>query len=275
MTLSNWLKQATKKLDGISESPRLDVELLVCQVLSQTRAFIYAHPEIKLKSSEVKTLKLYINQRAKGLPIAYITGIKEFWSLPFKINQHTLCPRPETELLVEKSLHALTDCPQPTIIDLGTGCGAIAIALATERPDAKVFAVDISTKALAIAKQNIEQFQLRNVTLIKSDWFDSLPSLTADLIISNPPYIAKDCPHIEEAVLKFEPSLALFSRNNGLYDINKIAASTTRFLKQEGLLMLEFGFNQQVEVEKLLKKYGYNQIKCVYLSTILLSTNQN
>ena len=255
MTIAELL--ATKSLPS-SPSSRLDIELLLTTALKKTRDFLYAHSEYKLTPQQQKRFDLLFTRRLKGEPIAYILGQKEFWSFELKVNKNVLIPRPETELLVEL---ALAKCTKKiaTVADLGTGSGAIAIALAYERPKWNVIATDISKKALQLARHNAKKAQLKNIRFYCSDWCQSLPKQQFELIISNPPYIAQNDPHLKKGDVRFEPKTALTS-DDGLKDLTKIITQAKEYLKPGGWLILEHGYDQSKKAQKLLRQHGYNNI---------------
>lgn len=261
MTLKDCLQHACNRLSEVSHTPRLDAELLFSFALKKNRGFLYSYPEKTLSKPLVDKLNLLVAERAKGIPIAYITGVKEFWSLTLKVTKDTLIPRPETEILVEQALYFLKSLKNPIIFDLGTGSGAIAIAIAKERPDAKIFASDISATTLKIAKDNALHHQLTNIRFFQSNWFEHLETKKAHLIISNPPYIKEGCPHLEHAVQRFEPALALISKDEGLFDLKTIIQQAPQFLYDKGSLLLEFGSEQHPKVEKEMQRKGYKNIR--------------
>ena len=196
-------------------------------------------------------------KRLAGEPIAYILGKKEFWSLEFTIDEKVLIPRPETELLVEIILQIDSSCIN--IADLGTGSGAIAIALAKERPNWQITATDISEEALEVARSNAQKLEIQNIEFYCGDWGEALPDKKYDVIVSNPPYIDKNDPHLKQGDVKFEPKIALES-GDGLSSIRKIIAQAKSRLKTNGLLVLEHGHDQSKAIQHLLQKYNYKDI---------------
>lgn len=245
------------------EEARIDTEILLMHVLQQSKTFLYAHPEAQLTSEQWQQFTDLIKRRLAGMPISYLTGQREFWSLALKVNENTLIPRAETELLVELTLKFLSPIKQAHILELGTGSGAIALALAHERPDWYLYAVDYSQAALDIARENALYHQLNNIHFIHSNWFNSLePTQTFHAIISNPPYIASEDPHLNQGDLRFEPSTALVSGNTGLDDLEHIIQHGFARLKDKGLLLVEHGYNQHLAVNSMLNKYGYQHINC-------------
>ena len=227
-----------------SESLRLDAEILLCSVLNYDRSKLYAYPEENLSEKEIKEFNHLIDERAKGFPVAHITGHKEFWSLSFKVSKHTLIPRPETELLVETALNLINKNKLQNIIDLGTGSGAIAIAIASEQPNLDIVATDINEKALEIAKQNSKFHQTININFKQSNWFKDIGDDLYDLIISNPPYIRDNDPHLEQGDVRFESRTALVSGKVGLEDINTIVNASSQYINNSGWLLIEHGYDQ-------------------------------
>ena len=260
------IKQAitsSKSILGASEEARTDAEILLAFLLKRSKAYLYTHPEEILSETEINLFNELIEKRRQGMPIAYLTGTREFWSLPLKVSEATLIPRPETELLVELTLDLLGSIESAQILDLGTGTGAIALALAKEKPNWKILACDKSDEALQIAKENAHQLQITNVEFIHSDWFTAIPIATQfHGIVSNPPYIASDDPHLEQGDLRFEPLSALASGQDGLRDLHLIIKQSISRLKKNGLLLVEHGYDQKNAVNALFRKYGYKEVKC-------------
>lgn len=240
-----------------SDTSRLDLELLLAEACRKPRAFLYANPEYALTEKEEKTFNLFFMRRKQGEPIAYIIGKKEFWSLEFAVNEKVLIPRPETELIVETVLHL--DLITAEVADLGTGSGAIALALAKERPRWNIVATDISRDALQIASYNAMQLQVPNIEFYCGSWGDVLPDRKFDVIVSNPPYIAKDDPHLHEGDVSFEPKIALES-GDGLDAFKEIIPQAKNSLKPNGLLVLEHGYDQSTFVQKLLRQCNYHDL---------------
>ncbi len=256
MQIVNALNYARQQLDA-SDSTRLDTEILLCSVLKCDPTCLYTYPEQELSSSDIESFNKLINLRSEGLPIAYLTEQKEFWSLSFYVNQDTLIPRPETELLVETSLKYIPTNSVKEILDLGTGSGAIAIAIASERPQANITATDINDGALKIAKLNADSHQIKNVDFKKADWFDIANINSYDLIVSNPPYISTGDPHLKQGDVRFEPIAALTSGEDGLDDLRTIIQESSKHLNTHGWLLLEHGYNQGDVVRQLLIENGF------------------
>jgi release factor glutamine methyltransferase len=261
LSLIAALQAATSSLISHSDSPTLDAELLLASVLKISRAALIARSEQLLTAEQQKTFDVLIARRQQGEPIAYLLGHREFWSLDLIVTSDTLIPRPETELLVEKVLALLpADFPQK-IADLGTGSGAIALAIAHERPHWSLYATDQSAAALAVAKQNAERLNISNVNFFCGDWFRALPHQQFNAIISNPPYIATNDPHLQKADLRFEPKSALVSGDDGLSDIRQLIAEAKNYLQKGGWLFLEHGFDQAVHVREQLQAAGYQDVQ--------------
>lgn len=263
MNIKQWLAEASQSLATVSDNPRLDAEVLLAHALNQTRTYLFTWLDKDLDDSVVATAQSMLHERQNGKPIAYITGVREFWSLRLNTNASTLIPRPDTELLVEWSLELLADTPTPKILDLGTGTGAIALALAKEFPNASILGVDVSDDACALAESNRAQHRLENCNIMKSHWFDAIdPNQRFDLIVSNPPYIAETDPHLQQGDVRFEPHSALTSGIDGLSDIRHIANHATKHLSKDGWLLMEHGYNQKDSVARILEAYLYRDICC-------------
>lgn len=263
MQIRVTLQQASQKLAARSESAHLDAELLLCKVLNKTRSYLFTWPDTELTVQQQAAFQILIDQRLQGIPVAYLLGYREFWGLKLEVSTATLIPRPDTELLVELALERLTNHVAPTILDLGTGTGAIALALAQERRDAHIVAIDQSSEALAIAQRNQQNLQLHNLSLLTSNWFSTLSKLHLfDMIVSNPPYIAETDPHLNQGDVRFEPRAALSSGADGLKDLTYIIQTAPNYLKPQGWLLLEHGYDQGAAVVKLLKTTGYTEVAC-------------
>lgn len=256
------VQSATAQLRISTENPKLEAELLLMSVLRQPRSYLHAWPENILDEAELNSYEQLIQRRLRGEPIAHLTGEKEFWSLPLKITADVLIPRPDTELLVEVALQQIPEHRACKIADLGTGSGAIAIALASERPYSRIMATDISAKALDIAKENAQTLGLANIRFFISEWCNQLNDHEFDIIASNPPYIAEGDPHLDQGDLPHEPASSLSSGPDGLNDIRVIVDQARAYLKPAGKLILEHGYNQQESVALLLSSAGYSGIEC-------------
>ena len=235
--------------------------MLLCHLLQKPRSFLFAWPEATLSVAQREHYNLLIERRLQGEPIAHITGIREFWSLALKVSPATLIPRPETELLVERALEIMQALHQPSIADLGTGSGAIALAIASERPDCMVIATDAADDALKLAQDNAQSLRLSNVAFRLGNWFDALPEdVRYDLIVSNPPYIAEQDPHLKQGDLPREPARALISGADGLHDIRLLVCGAGHHLRGGGWLLIEHGYDQGAVVRELFQKAGFSAI---------------
>jgi release factor glutamine methyltransferase len=256
------LQYAIQQLQHL-DTPRLDADILLAHALHISRAQLYAWSEKLLDDEQWQQFKQLIAQRVQHKPIAYLVGHKEFWSLDLQVNSATLIPRPETELLVEQALKYIPTAKQAVIIDLGTGSGAIALALAQECPHARIIAVDVNPQALEIAEVNAKTLQLDNVQFYLSHWLQNIPALKAQLIVSNPPYIASDDPHLKQGDVQYEPQQALISGLDGLDDIRQISLQAKQYLLSGGYLLFEHGYNQQKAVQKILIQQDYKYVETV------------
>jgi len=257
-TLADALRAATARLTD-SDSPQLDAELLLAHALGTGRSHLRAHPEAVLGASQARRYAELVEARRRGEPIAYLTGEREFWSMQLKVTSATLIPRPETELLVERALELIPASADWDILDLGTGSGAIALAVAKERPNCRVAAVDISAAALAVARENAHRLQIRNVEFLQGDWFAPVRDKRFQMIVSNPPYVGSGDPHLEEGDLRFEPKQALVSGSDGLQDIHRIVSEAAAHLHPGGQLLLEHGYGQGAAVRASLQTMGFTQ----------------
>ena len=259
-TVSELLLTAEQSINS-SESARLDAEILFCDVMQFDRSRIYSHPEQVVPDDKSALFQSLIKQRQQGRPIAHITGKKEFWSLELAISEDTLIPRPETELLVETALQMIPDNEAFNILDLGTGSGAIAIAIASERPNCKIVATDINKNALTMAKKNAETYQLQNIQFCRSNWYLDIPLQTFDLIVSNPPYIKQNDEHLSQGDVRFEPELALVAGADGMQAINMILENANRYLASNASLLIEHGYDQKQLVQEAFLKHDFRQLK--------------
>ncbi|MFJ2447457.1 peptide chain release factor N(5)-glutamine methyltransferase [Pseudomonas sp. NPDC087626] len=242
-----------------SPTARLDAELLLAAALGKSRSFLHTWPERIVPSDAALTFAHYLQRRRGGEPVAYILGQQGFWKLDLEVAPHTLIPRPDTELLVEAALELLPATPAK-VLDLGTGSGAIALALASERPAWQVTAVDRVLEAVALAERNRQRLHLHNVTVLSSHWFDALKDHRYSLIISNPPYIAAADPHLIAGDVRFEPASALVAGTDGLDDLRVIIAQAPQHLEAGGWLMLEHGYDQAAAVRDLLLAQGFVEV---------------
>jgi release factor glutamine methyltransferase len=242
-----------------SPTARLDAELLLAAALGKSRSFLHTWPERIVPSEAALKFAEYLQRRRGGEPVAYILGQQGFWKLDLEVAPHTLIPRPDTELLVEAALELLPATPA-RVLDLGTGSGAIALALASERPAWKVTAVDRVIEAVALAERNRQRLQLNNATVLSSHWFSALAGQRFQLIISNPPYIASADPHLAQGDVRFEPASALVAGPDGLDDLRLIVAQAPEHLEAGGWLMLEHGYDQAEAVRDLLHTRGFEEV---------------
>lgn len=260
MNIQQLIQHASTQLIGITDTPRLDAELLLAHVLKKSRTFLYTWPQQEIDTASVNAFENFLTQRISGNPLAYITGEREFWSLKLHVTIDTLIPRPETELLVE---HALRILPKSeiNIADLGTGSGAIALALASERPLWHITATDQSTAAINVARSNAQQLAIKNSTFITGNWFEPLNNQHFHAIISNPPYIPANDIHLAQGDVRFEPATALSSGIDGLDAIRHIAQHAGNHLSSGGLLMIEHGYDQKSAVKEIFERNQFINIE--------------
>ncbi len=259
-TIHNTLQQTIALLTS-SDSARLDAELLLAHVLQQSREYLHTWPEQQLSPAQTEEFNTLIYKRRDGWPIAYLVGHQAFWTLDLLVTPATLIPRPETELLIETALSLFPDEQPRTVIDLGTGSGAIALAIAKERPHWHVHATDASIDALAVARENARRHQIHNVTFRQGSWYAALPAeLRADLIVSNPPYICVNDPHLSQGDVRFEPVSALIAGTDGLDSIRDILIKAPQHLDAAGWVLLEHGYDQAETVHTLLVSHHFHQI---------------
>ncbi|MDD5265730.1 MAG: peptide chain release factor N(5)-glutamine methyltransferase [Methylococcales bacterium] len=260
-TIKTLLAHAANSLTSHSDSPLLDAEVLLGFVLNKPRTYLRAWCDNTLTDQQISAFEALIKQRLQGIPIAYLTGTREFWSRDFTVTPDVLIPRPDTELLIELSLDLIPKNQAANLIDLGTGSGIIAVTLAAERPNAHVTAVDASLAAVAVARHNARQHQLTNIEFYQSDWFANVPESLFDLVISNPPYIDSDDEHLQQGDVRFEPKTALIADNQGLSDIQIIADKARSYLKPAGHLLIEHGYNQAPQVQAIFNALAYDKVQ--------------
>ncbi|NND55216.1 MAG: peptide chain release factor N(5)-glutamine methyltransferase [Gammaproteobacteria bacterium] len=259
-TIRAAITTGTSALGRASESARLDAEVLLALAVSKNRAWLYGNDDAPLSDNAATVYQALLAERARGVPLAHLTGTREFWSMEFAVDAHTLVPRPETELLVELALKRMPAGQPARVLDLGTGTGAVAIAIATERPHAELVATDISDAALSVAKTNAERHCPGRIEFRSGDWFEVVADETFDLIVANPPYIAADETELTDPDLAFEPVDALYSGADGLDAIRTIAAGAPSHLQTGGALLLEHGFAQADGVSALLAAAGFESV---------------
>lgn len=257
-SIKNLLADARQKLAG-SPSAGIDAEVLLAFVLETGRSFLYANPELQPPHQRVVAFRRLVGQRAKGHPVAYLTGYCEFWSLQIKVSPAVLIPRPETELLVETALAKIPAGTAWRIADLGTGSGAIALALAAEKRCCQIHATDISEAALEVARGNAERHGFDQISFYHGSWAEPLRD-QFDLVVSNPPYVSDDDPHLGQGDLRYEPRVALTPGGDGLDAIKEIARASSRLLVRGGWLMFEHGWDQGPASRRVLKDKGFVSI---------------
>lgn len=258
MSVRELLDAATRRLPG--DEARADAELLLAHVLGRTRAWLFAWPEHEPEASQVAQFGRLVDARERGEPIAYLIGHRGFWTFDLRVTSAVLIPRPETERLVELALERVPADATCRVADLGTGSGAIALALASERPHASVLATDASVDALAVARANAGRLGLRNVEFAQGDWCGALGDAVFDVVASNPPYIADGDAHLAQGDLRFEPASALSSGADGLDAIRTIVAQAPAHLAVDGWLLLEHGWGQAAAVRALLESSSYLEV---------------
>lgn len=263
LTIAVCLRLA-QQLTAVSESPRLDIEILLAHILQKDRTFLFTWPETALTREQEDQFTAAFERRLGGEPVAHIIGQREFWSLPLFVNNTTLIPRPDTELLVETILNLFASDVhnQPRqVLDLGTGTGAIVLALAHEKKHWHCLGVDNQPDAVQLAQRNRDHLQLHNVTIRQSDWFTAVDQTDFDVIVSNPPYIAADDPHLQQGDVRFEPLSALVADNQGFRDIENIVQQAKHYLLPNGWLLIEHGYQQGLAVRRLFEQSGYAAIQ--------------
>ena len=243
-----------------SPSARLDAELLLAHVLGKPRSYLRTWPEHEPSAEQVAAFQALLARRRQGEPVAYLLGRQGFWSLQLEVAPHTLIPRPDTELLVETALQLLPATPLAAL-DLGTGTGAIALALASERPAWRLTGVDRIDEAVALAERNRAALHLSNASFQPSHWFSALGGQRFALIVSNPPYIRSDDQHLSQGDVRFEPASALVAGRDGLTDLREIIAQAPDYLEHGGWLLLEHGYDQAAAVRELLLARGFGQVE--------------
>lgn len=261
LRIDTALCEAAEALGKVSESPRLDAELLLATALDVPRSYLFAHAEEEMDAAAAERFHDTVEKRVDGLPLAYITGEKEFWSMALMVSPATLVPRPETETLVEQAMIRIPKDEQLQILDLGTGSGAIALAIARERPLCNVVATDISEDALAVAEINARNNSIPNIEFLHGSWLEPVVDMKFDIIVSNPPYVAAADKALE--ALRYEPQDALVSGRAGLDAIEIIAAEASASINQGGTLLIEHGADQEEAVRNLLELNGWMEISLV------------
>ncbi len=256
-TILQALTSACRDID------RIDARLLLQHVLGVDHALLLTYPDRILTSQQISEFSCLVKQRIEGMPVAYLIGERDFYDLTFKVTEAVLIPRPETELLVELALKLIPDNQFCKILDLGTGSGAIAITIAKHCPQSQVTAVDLSSEAIAISRWNAANLEVNNISLRTGSWFDELFGEKFDLIVSNPPYVAENDPHLQQGDLRFEPQMALSTGDNGLACIRHIIATAPGYVVNNGWLLLEHGYDQAAECRRLFEDRDFSNI-CSY-----------
>jgi release factor glutamine methyltransferase len=259
-SIAQALRDAAVRLPG--DDARAEAELLLAEALGRTRAWLFAHAQDALAPDESARYRALLQRRQQGEPVAQILGRRGFWSLDLIVSADTLVPRPETELLVELALTRIPLQGAMRVLDLGTGTGAIALAVASERPRALVTAVEASAGAFAVAQRNAAKLGLERVRLLRSDWFSALAGERFALILSNPPYLADDDPHLAQGDLPFEPRSAL-AAGDGLAAIRRIVREAPKHLDAGGWLLIEHGWEQGEPVRSLFVDAGFSSVETV------------
>lgn len=262
-TITGLIAHGQQQLANYSDSAKLDAQILLGFVLDKERSYLLTWPEKELTKQTAQQYLDLLQRRIVGEPIAYIVGVQEFWSLPFRVSPATLIPRPDTEVLVELVLEHFGKLDSLHCLDLGTGTGAIALALASEQPNWQIDAVDFSIEAVKLAKQNAQDLHLTQVNIFHSNWFSAIDNCTFDVIVSNPPYIDALDIHLDQGDVRFEPESALIADEQGFGDIKHIAQQARNFLTIQGALFFEHGFEQGEGVRKLLTALGYDNAQTV------------
>lgn len=264
MRIDQALAWAVQQLEG-GESPSVDAKVILANILEKSQTFLFTWPDKTLDALQITHFENAIARRKKGEPVAYIVGRRDFWTLSLFTSPDTLIPRPDTEVLVEQVLNWVVESKREplAICDLGTGTGAIALALASELPQASVVGVDFQSGAIELATRNAEANGVTNAQFLKSDWFSALTGQSFDVIVSNPPYIEEASPYLNEGDVRFEPKTALTSGVDGLHDIKHIISTSPMFLNKGGLLAFEHGFNQGRAVRGLLLAAGFSSVRTV------------
>ena len=259
MQIQQWLKQANIELKSSSPSPDYDCQIILECILDRPASYLKTWPEKELTDQQRQQANHWLERRKQGEPIAYIIGFREFWTLRLACNRSTLIPRADTECLVEYVLEQYAETNQLSLLDLGTGTGAIALSLKSEQPHWQVFAMDYHFAACQLAQSNNVQ-QPQQVAIFNGDWLSAIQPSSLDIIISNPPYIESDDPHLSRGDLRFEPSSALTAGTDGLKDIITICQQSFSCLKDGGELIIEHGYNQKHAVQAIFKQFNYSSI---------------
>ena len=262
-TIEKLLDRAAARLDATSESPRLDAELLLAQLLGKSRTQLRTRPDLEIDDTDQRAFEGLLMARLQGAPLAYLAGEREFWSLPFRLSRATLIPRPETESLVEAALACIPPDQAWRIADLGTGSGIVAAAIASERLLCRITATDLDQAALDIAGENAARLGLGNIEFRCGSWYQPLDGLKFNLIVSNPPYIREGDPHLDQGDVRFEPRRALVSGTDGLDAIRLIVENAPAHLQPGGWLLLEHGYDQAEAVRVLFHARHFMEVRSI------------
>lgn len=260
-TIVGCITYGQELLLSCSDSAKLDAQILLAFTLNKEPSYLLTWPEKQLTETDLAQFLSLLSRRVKGEPIAYIVGAKEFWSLPFKVSPATLIPRPDTEVLVELVLTHFADVEKLQCLDLGTGTGAIALAIASEKQSWNILAVDFSLDAVKLAQENAKALNLIQVSIKHSNWFSAVDEQQFDVIVSNPPYIDELDVNLSQGDVRFEPRSALVAEQKGLADIKHIAKQALSYLMPNGALYFEHGFEQAEAVRNILKVLGYESVQ--------------
>lgn len=259
-SIKQQLRWARDSLSAISSSAQLDAEVLLAHCLGKDRSYLLTWPERPLSETELDCFHGLVRRRLQPQPVAYLLGQREFYSLELNTTPATLVPRPETELLVDSVLQKIEGLASPQVLELGTGTGAIAVAIKQHAPQCRVVATDMHTEALVVAQSNAQKHHVQ-IEFVESDWFQHLPQQCFDIIVSNPPYIAADDPYLRQGDLPAEPQSALCSGESGLEALQTIISGASHYLKAGGWIILEHGYAQAEAVAQLLSNAGFEQIE--------------
>ena len=247
--------------EAAGRQPRLEAELLLAHAIERDQSHLLAWPDARLEAAELARFEALLAERERGVPVAYLLGRREFWSLELEVSPATLVPRPETEILVERALACIPDDRPCRVLDAGTGSGAIALAIANERPQARVVALDRSREALAVAARNRARLDLRNLALIQGDWLAAIAHDTLDLLVSNPPYVAEQDPHLQQGDLPHEPRTALAAGPDGLDALRVLIPQAASRLRPGARLLIEHGHDQAEAAARLARMAGLVDIR--------------
>lgn len=265
-TIAFVITQAAQLLSDVSDTAKLDAELLLCHVLQQNKTYLITWSDRQLTEQEHCQFNILVAERQKGRPVAHLIGHRAFWTLDLEVNDSTLIPRPDTEVLIETVLAELGEHninQSLSGLDLGTGTGAIALALSYELPNSHWLGVDFNQQAVELSKRNKERNNIDNCDFVQSDWFTNVPPQKFDLIVSNPPYIDPDDIHLNQGDVRFEPLSALIAKDKGLSDIKHIVNAATEYLKPNGLLVIEHGYDQGKAVQAIFIQNKFTKVKTI------------